>query len=103
FEVVRGVATPRVLAPRHAVPAALAPDGERYWRSVFSPLAQRHAAYVVAGSHLRLAPDGSLTNGSLLFAPDGRCIATTDKINLVPGMEDAAPGGLGRPRGSAER
>lgn len=101
LEVLRGVATARTLAPRHAVLSALAPDGERYWRGVFGPLARRHAAYVVAGSHLRLSPAGDLTNASLLFAPDGRCVAVTDKVNLVPGMEDAAPGGLGLARGRA--
>ena len=103
LEVLRGVATARTLAPTHAVLAALAPDGERYWRSVFGPLARRHQAYVVAGSCLRLAPDGSLTNASLLFAPDGRCIGVTDKVNLVPGMEDGAPGGLGLARGTPEK
>jgi predicted amidohydrolase len=103
LEVLRGVAQSRVLAPKHAVLAALAPDGEKYWRSIFGPLARQLEAYIVAGSHLKLAPDGDLTNASLLFAPDGRCIATTDKVNLVPGMEDAAPGGLGLARGSAER
>jgi len=101
LEVLRGVASSRTLAPKHAVLAALAPDAERYWRSVFGPLARRHDAYVVAGSHLRLSPAGDLTNASLLFAPDGRCIAVTDKVNLVPGMEDAAPGGLGLARGTA--
>ena len=55
LEVLRGVATTRLLDPRHAVLAALAPDGERFWRGVFGPLARRHGAYVVAGSHLRLA------------------------------------------------
>nr|MDQ3300966.1 hypothetical protein [Myxococcota bacterium] len=101
FEVLRGVASTRVLDPRHAVLAALAPDGERFWRAVFAPLARRHAAYVVAGSHLRLGPDGDLTNASLLFGPDGRCLAVTDKVNLVPGLEDGARGGLGLSRGDA--
>ena len=103
LEVLRGVASSRTLAPKHAVLAALAPDGEKYWRSVFGPLARRHAAWVVAGSHLRLSPAGDLTNSSMLFAPDGRCVAMTDKVNLVPGMEDAGPGGLGLARGSAEK
>jgi predicted amidohydrolase len=102
LDVLRGVATARTLSPRHAVLAALAPDGERYWRSVFGPLARRHRAYVVAGSHLRLRGRGDLTNASLLFAPDGRCEAVTDKVNLVPGLEDGAPGGLGLARGDAE-
>ncbi|MBA3500720.1 MAG: carbon-nitrogen hydrolase family protein [Myxococcota bacterium] len=102
LEVLWGAASSRTLAPKHAVLAALAPDGEKYWRSVFGPLARRHDAYVVAGSHLRLSPAGDLTNASMLFAPDGRCIAVTDKVNLVPGMEDGAPGGLGLARGTAE-
>ena len=102
LEVLRGVASTRVLDPKHAVLAALAPDGERFWRSVFGPLARKHRAYVVAGSHVRLAANGALTNASLLFAPDGRCLATTDKVNLVPGMENAAPGALGLARGDRE-
>jgi predicted amidohydrolase len=102
LEVLRGVATSRVLHPRHAVLAALAPDGEKFWRGVFGPLARRHGAYVVAGSHLRLGPDGDVTNSSLLFGPDGRCLATTDKVNLVVGVEDGAPGALGLSRGDAD-
>lgn len=101
LEVLRGVASSRTLAPKHAVLAALAPDGEKYWRGVFGPLARRHDSHVVAGSHLRLTPAGDLTNASMLFGPDGRCLAVTDKVNLVPGMEDAAPGGLGLARGTA--
>lgn len=101
FEILRGVATGRTLQPRNAVLSALAPDGERYWRSLFGPLAARHEAWMVAGSHLRLLPDGGLTNASMLFSPDGKCVAVTDKVNLVPGIEDAAPGGLGLARGMA--
>ncbi|MBS1119649.1 MAG: Hydrolase, carbon-nitrogen family [Deltaproteobacteria bacterium] len=103
LDVLRGVISTRVLHPRHAVLAALAPDGERFLRGVFGPLARRLDAYIVAGSHLRLAANGDLTNASLLFAPDGRCVATTDKVNLVPGMEDGAPKGLGLTRGDAPR
>jgi predicted amidohydrolase len=103
LEVLRGIATTRLLDHKHAVLAALAPDGERFWRGVFGPLARRHGVYVVAGSHLRLGADGELTNTSLLFAPDGRLLAATDKVNLVPGVEDRAPGGLGLARGAADR
>ena len=103
LDVLRGIVTSRVLDPRHAVLAALAPDGEKFWRGVFGPLARKHDAYVVAGSHLRLSPDGALTNASMLFAPDGRLLATTDKVNLIPGVEDGAPGALGLARGSAAR
>ncbi len=101
LDVLRGVASTRLLDPKHAVLAALAPDGERYWKTVFGPLAREHKAYVVAGSYLRLAPDGELHNTSLLFGPDGRLLATTDKVNLVPGMEDGAKGGLALARGDA--
>ncbi|HEU0029268.1 MAG TPA: nitrilase-related carbon-nitrogen hydrolase [Kofleriaceae bacterium] len=103
LDVLRGVVTTRVLDPRHAMLAALAPDGERFWRAVMGPLARRHAAYVVAGSHLRLRSNGDITNASFLFAPDGKCVAVTDKINLVPGLEDGAPGALGLARGDAEQ
>ncbi len=103
LDVLRGVTSTRTLHPKHAVLAALAPDGEKYWRSVFGPLARKHAAWIVAGSHLRLAPNGDLTNASLTFAPDGRCVATTDKINLVPGVEDGAPKALHLARGNIAR
>ncbi len=103
LEMLRGVSVARTLGPRHAVLAALAPDGERWWRAVMAPLAKRLNAYLVAGSHLRLAASGDLTNASLLYAPDGRLIATTDKVNLVAGVEDLAPGALGLARGDVER
>ncbi|MGE5186923.1 MAG: carbon-nitrogen hydrolase family protein [Acidobacteriota bacterium] len=102
LEVLRGVSLSRTLGARSAVLAALAPDGERWWKGVFGPLARRTRSYVVAGSHLRLHADGSLTNSSLLFDPDGKLLATTDKVNLVPGMEDAGKGGLGLARGDAD-
>jgi predicted amidohydrolase len=102
FEMLRGAATAVRLGPRHAILSALAPDGERFWKSVFGPLARRLDAYVVAGSHLRLGSGGELTNASLLYAPDGRLLATTDKVNLVPGVEDAVKGGLGLSRGTAD-
>ena len=70
---------------------------------MFGPLARRHGAHVVAGSHLRLSPDGELTNASFLFAPDGRLLATTDKMNLSPGIEDGSPGALRLARGAAAR
>ncbi len=103
LDVLRGVASMRTLAPKHAVLGALAPDGEKYWRSVFGPLARHHGAWIVAGSHLRLSTTGDLTNASLTFAPSGVCVATTDKINLVPGMEDGAPKGLGLARGASDK
>ncbi|MFT3700478.1 MAG: nitrilase-related carbon-nitrogen hydrolase [Kofleriaceae bacterium] len=102
IEMLRGIATTRRMTSRHAVLAALAPDGERWWKAVFAPLAQKLNAYVVAGSHLRVATDGALTNASFLFGPNGALLATTDKVNLDPGVEDAAPGGLALDRGEPE-
>ncbi len=102
LDVLRGVAQSRRLDAGHAVLAALAPDGERWWKAVFGPLARKHEAYVVAGSHLHLAPGGELYNASLAFAPDGRLLAHTEKVNLVAGVEDAAKGGLGLARGDAD-
>ena len=103
FAVLRGAATAKVLEPRSAVLAALAPEAERWWKSVFAPLAKQHAAYIVAGSHFRLSPGGELYNASLTFDPDGRLVATTDKVNLIPGIEDGAKGGLGLFRGDVDR
>jgi predicted amidohydrolase len=78
------------------------PAADRLMREVFSAVARRHRAFVVAGSHLRPAA-GALTNTSYTFDPLGRLVATTHKANLVPGMEDDAPGGLGLARGHAGR
>lgn len=103
FEVLRGVATTRVLDPRHAILAALAPDAERFWRGVCGPLARAKRAHLVAGSHLRLGASGELTSSSFAFAPDGRLLATTNKVNLVPAIEDGAPSALGLARGDAEK
>ncbi len=102
LDVLRGVASTRTLLPRHAVLAALAPDGERFWRALFGPLARRHRAWIVAGSHLRQTPSGDLVNASFTFAPDGRCVATTVKVNMVPGIEDGSPRALHLTRGDVE-
>lgn len=102
LDVLRGFTTAKLLDPRHAVLAAVAPDAERWWKSVFGPLAKEYRAYIVAGSHFRLAPDGSLTNSSMLFGPDGFLLATTDKVNLLPGVEDGGPGGLALHRGQPD-
>lgn len=102
LDVLRGVVQARRLDAHHAVLSALAPDAERWWKGVFAPLARRHAAYVVAGSHLHLSPAGALTNASLVFAPDGRQLALTHKCNLVAGLEDGAKGGLALARGDVD-
>jgi predicted amidohydrolase len=99
LDVLRGFSMTRLLDPKHAVLAAIAPDAERWWKGIFGPLAKEHGAYIVAGTHLRVAADGALTNASFLFGPDGFLLATTDKVNLLPGIEDAAKGGLALQRG----
>jgi predicted amidohydrolase len=102
LDVLRGVVTASVLQPKHAVLAALAPDAEKWWKSVCAPLARQHRCYLVAGSHFRVSPDGDVTNASLTFDPDGKLVATTDKVNLLPGVEDGAKGGLGLARGNPD-
>jgi predicted amidohydrolase len=102
LDVLRGVVTASVLAPKHAVLAALAPDAEKWWKSVCAPLARQHRCYLVAGSHFRVSPEGGVTNASLTFDPDGKLAATTDKVNLLPGIEDAGKGGLGLARGNPD-
>jgi predicted amidohydrolase len=82
---------------------ALAPEADRWMRDTFAAIARRHRATVVAGSHLRPRPDGSISNSSYTFDPGGRLIATTDKVNLVPYVEDRQRGGLGLARGAAEQ
>jgi predicted amidohydrolase len=78
---------------------ALAPAADRWMRDTFAAIARRHQATVVAGSHLRVRDDGSISNSSYTFDPAGRLVATTDKVNLVPWMEDRRKGGLGLARG----
>jgi predicted amidohydrolase len=102
LDILRGVVTSSVLEPKLAVLAALAPDAERWWKSVCAPLAKQHRCYLVAGSHFRVSPDGDVTNASLTFDPDGKLVATTDKVNLLPGVEDGAKGGLGLARGNPD-
>jgi predicted amidohydrolase len=99
WSVARGLLGARTPSPTHAVLHALAPDADRWMRDTFAALARRHAATVVAGSHLRIRGDGSIANSSFTFDPAGRLVATTDKVNLVPGLEDRRRGGLGLSRG----
>jgi hypothetical protein len=77
---------------------ATMPRAEALVRNVFSGLARRHRAYVVAGSHLS-AHGGQVSNTSFTFDATGRLVATTNKVNLVVGMEDDSPGGVDLARG----
>lgn len=100
--MLRGALDARTLEPRHAALVGLAPDVERWVTGAFARIARRHHAHVVAGSHLR-DDGGEVIAASTVFGPDGRPIATTDKVNLVAGVEDRTKGGLGLARGAVER
>jgi predicted amidohydrolase len=100
--VLRSMWRARTLDASRGVLLSFMPAADRLMREVFSAVARRHGAFVVAGSHLRPAA-GAVTNTSYTFDPLGRLVATTHKANLVPGLEDDAPGGLGLARGDAER
>jgi predicted amidohydrolase len=101
LSVLRGALDAGTLEPRHAALVGLAPDVERWVASTFARLARRHRAHVVAGSHLRVDDRGEVVAASDTFGPDGRRLATTDKVNLLAGLEDRARGGLGLARGDA--
>jgi predicted amidohydrolase len=97
--VAAGMVAARAPSLRVGALVAILPEAEALVREAFSEVARRHRAFVVAGSHLRAGPRGQLTNTSFTFDPRGELVATTDKVNLVPGLEDDAPGGLGLRRG----
>jgi predicted amidohydrolase len=101
--LVRGLLEARGGGLRRGLLHAYLPACDRLMRESFAALARRHRAWVVAGSHLRGHADGRVTASSYTFDPAGRLAAVTDKVNLVPGLEDGAPGGLGLSRGDAER
>ncbi|MBK8255131.1 MAG: carbon-nitrogen hydrolase family protein [Polyangiaceae bacterium] len=79
---------------------AAAPEVRRIYRSAFSAFAKEHGVWTVAGSvllprnvHGETADvfepqDGRVYNTSYAFAPDGRHIGATRKVNLVPTLED---------------
>ncbi len=89
-----------VWSPKVGFLLAAAPEVRRIYRSAFAAFARRHQAWVVAGSALlpknRLgdtaeafeAEDGRVYNTSYAFAPDGRHVGATRKVNLVPTLED---------------
>jgi predicted amidohydrolase len=77
--------------------------------TTFSTLAREFGMWVVGGSALlpanRLGPDtpefaavdARTYNTSYTFAPDGRCVAVTRKVNLVPTQEDVVRLSAGQP------
>lgn len=100
--VLRSMWRAGTLDASRAVLLAFMPAADALMRQVFSAVARRHHAFVVAGSHLSPAAGAFvLTNTSYTFDPHGRVVATTHKANLVPGLEDDSPGGLGLARGDA--
>jgi predicted amidohydrolase len=103
LSVLRGALDARTLEPRHAALVGLAPDVDRWVRETLARIARRHDAHVVGGSHLRVDDRGDVIAASHTFGPDGRLLATTDKVNLLVGLEDRTRGGLGLARGSAAR
>jgi predicted amidohydrolase len=90
----------RVLHLAPAVLTMLAPGAHRIWVETFSAIARRLRMWVVAGTGLFPRPSGSeddapfvarsaeVFNTSATFAPDGRLVSTTRKVNLVPTQED---------------
>lgn len=100
--VARGALAARGRSLGHAVLHAVLPAADAWMRQAFAAIARRHAATVVAGSHLCVTA-GGVVNRSYTFAPDGQLVATTDKVNLVPFVEDDREGGLGLRAGDPAR
>lgn len=98
--VIRAMRRGSVRSPKVGFMLAVAPEVRRLYRGAFSAFARRHAAWVIGGSALLpknalgdtsedfLAEDGRVYNTSYAFAPDGRQIGATRKVNLVPTLED---------------
>lgn len=97
-DVARTMVRARIASPARAVLATLAHRALRIYVDAFGRLARRLGAHVVAGS--ALLPDvpfdappgaparsGRVFNTSYLFGPDGRILAETRKVNLVPSLE----------------
>jgi predicted amidohydrolase len=103
WRVALGMLEAGVPSARAGALFSMLPRADAVMRRVFGTVARRFRATVVAGSHLRARIGGRITNTSYTFGPDGRLIAETDKVNLVPTLEDASPGGLGLARGELDR
>ena len=100
--VLAGMWEARKVNPRAGAVAAIADETEALVRETFAEVARRHGATVVAGSHFCRTGQGGVTNRSFTFDPAGALVGVTDKVNLVPGLEDDAPGGLGLTAGRAD-
>lgn len=109
WEVWRAWSTHHPPTLRECVYAARAALVHRTLWDTFSGIARDFDLWVVAGSALlpasRRGPDtpdfephGARTyNTSYTFSPDGRCVAATRKVNLVPMQEDVLHLSPGRP------
>lgn len=93
----------RTLSPSAAVLLAESAKMRDAYRRAFRAAALRLDATVIAGSIIlpdnadgldaeTFRPaDNRLYNVSYTFAPDGRCVSATRKVNLVPTLEDTLP------------
>jgi predicted amidohydrolase len=100
---VAAMVTHRAWTPSAAVLLMESAKMHRAYRAAFRDAARRLEATVVAGSIIlpdnangldadTLRPAGNrLYNLSYTFAPDGRCVNVTRKVNLVPTLEDTLP------------
>jgi predicted amidohydrolase len=91
------------ISPALATLLMESPKMHRAYRQAFRETARRLHATVVAGSIIlpdnadgldaeRLRPASTrLYNLAYTFAPDGRCVDVTRKVNLVPTLEDTLP------------
>jgi predicted amidohydrolase len=90
----------RLLFIEHAL------ETERAYTEVFSSLAREHGVYLSAGSiylprveespHREgrfLKDDGRVYNTTYLFAPSGRCLLRTRKVNVPEGEDQYTDGG----------
>ena len=103
WRFLASMVTHRTVSPSAAVLLAEAAKMHRIYRGAFRSAALRLNATVVAGSIIlpdnaagpdaeELRPaDARLYNASYTFAPDGRCVDVTRKVNLVPTLEDVLP------------
>ena len=97
--IARAMAHGRRLSPSVGFLLANGAEARRRYRDAFARFAGRHDAWVVAGSALlpanahgdlseRFEPEGGrVYNTSYAFAPDGRLVGCTRKVNLVPEVE----------------
>lgn len=99
-ELLRTMARYGVASPKRAVLVMLSRTVWPIWFRAFRDAARAHDCWIVAGSAVVArnkhglvdAPyepeSGRCYNLSLAFAPDGRAVNETRKVNLVPTLED---------------